>query len=84
MHLRVNGMLLEHRAECQQEYAENRDTAKLVHICCTEDTAELIEKEKGLRLLPERHPYFMQYKSRQHRSAAEESRLSYSGRSYRR
>ena len=55
MHLRVDGTLLEHHAENQQEDAEDRDAAKLVRICRTEDATDLIATEKtcnlpGLRL----------------------------------
>ena len=48
MHLRVNETLLEHHAENQQEDAENRDAAKLVRICRTEDATDLIATEKDL------------------------------------
>ena len=51
MHLRVNGTLLEHHAENQQEDAENRDAAKLVRICRTEDATDLIATEKDLHFL---------------------------------
>ena len=47
MHLRVDGTLLEHHAENQQEDAENRDAAKLVRICRTEDATDLIAPEKN-------------------------------------
>ena len=51
MHLRVNGTLLEHHAERQQEDAEDRDAAKLVRICRTEDATDLIATEKELHFL---------------------------------
>ena len=47
MHLRVDdGTLLEHHAENQQEDAKDRDAAKLVCICRTEDATDLIATEK--------------------------------------
>ena len=47
MHLRVDdGTLLEHHAENQQEDAKDRDAAKLVRICRTEDATDLIATEK--------------------------------------
>ena len=51
MHLRVDGTLLEHHAENQQEDAEDRDAAKLVRICRTEDATDLIATEKDLHFL---------------------------------
>ena len=51
MHLRVDGTLLEHHAENQQEDAEDRDAAKLVRICHTEDATDLIATEKDLHFL---------------------------------
>ena len=51
MHLRVDGTLLEHHAENQQEDAEDRDAAKLVRICHTEDATDLIATEKDLPFL---------------------------------
>ena len=53
MHLRVDGTLLEHHAENQQEDAEDRDAAKLVRICRTEDATDLIATEKDLHFLRE-------------------------------
>ena len=51
MHLRVDGTLLEHHAENQQEDAKDRDAAKLVRICRTEDATDLIATEKDLHFL---------------------------------
>ena len=51
MHLRVNGTLLEHHTERQQEDAEDRDAAKFVRICRTEDVTDLIATEKDLHVL---------------------------------
>ena len=51
MHLRVNGTLLEHHTERQQEDAEDRNAAKLVRICRTEDATDLIATEKDLHFL---------------------------------
>lgn len=51
MHLRVNGTLLEHHTERQQEDAEDRDAAKLVRICRTEDATDLIATKKDLDFL---------------------------------
>ena len=51
MHLRVNGTLLEHHTERQQEDAEDRDAAKLVRICRREDATDLIATEKDLHVL---------------------------------
>ena len=51
MHLRVNGTLLEHHRERQQEDAEDRDAAKLVRICRTEDATDLIATKKDLDFL---------------------------------
>ena len=51
MHLRVDGTLLEHHAENQQEDAKDRDAAKLVCICRTEDATDLIATEKDLHFL---------------------------------
>ena len=53
MHLRVDGTLLEHHAENQQEDAKDRDAAKLVRICRTEDATDLIAMEKDLHFLRE-------------------------------
>ena len=53
MHLRVDGTLLEHHAENQQEDAKDRDAAKLVRICRTEDATDLIATEKDLHFLRE-------------------------------
>ena len=53
MHLRVDGTLLEHHAENQQEDAKDRDAAKLVRICRTEDVTDLIATEKDLHFLRE-------------------------------
>ena len=46
MHLRVNGTLLEHHAERQQENAEDKDAAKLTCICRTEDAINLTATKK--------------------------------------
>ena len=46
MHLRVNRTLLEHHTERQQEDAEDRDAAKLIRICRSEDATDLIATEK--------------------------------------
>ena len=46
MHLRVNGTLLEHHAERQQENAEDKDAAKLACICRTEDATNLTATKK--------------------------------------
>ena len=54
MHLRVNGTLLEHHTERQQEDAEDRDAAKLVRICRMEDATDLIATEKDLHFLRKR------------------------------
>lgn len=51
MHLRVDGTLLEDHAENQQEDAKDRDAAKLVRICRTEDATDLIATEKDLHFL---------------------------------
>ncbi|WP_040394872.1 hypothetical protein [Centipeda periodontii] len=51
MHLRVNGTLLEHHTERQQEDAEDRNAAKLVRICRTEDATDLIATEKTCMFL---------------------------------
>ena len=51
MHLRVDGTLLEHHAENQQEDAKDRDAAKLVRVCRTEDATDLIATEKDLHFL---------------------------------
>ena len=51
MHLRVDGTLLEHHTERQQEDAEDRNAAKLVRICRTEDATDLIATEKDLHVL---------------------------------
>ncbi len=51
MHLRVAGTLLENHAENQQEDAKDRDAAKLVRICRTEDATDLIATEKDLHFL---------------------------------
>lgn len=45
MHLRVDGTLLEYHAKLQQEYAEDRYTAKLVRICRTENVIDFIARK---------------------------------------
>jgi len=51
MHLCGDGTLLEHHTERQQEDAEDRNAAKLVRICRTEDATDLIATEKTCMFL---------------------------------
>jgi len=51
MHLRVDGMLLEHHAENQQEDAEDRKATMFVGIRRAQNTADVVTSQKILHFL---------------------------------